>query len=179
MTEQERVDKLKARMSRWQAYVDKPQTNASQQTSVVQELPTEISQALIVHTAERSNEGFRSASACEPPQHTGRDAAFEPDPLFVLQEAQIADLKSAIAREREQVDRLADEVRRAQTLHAVTLYSQLTEEKGGEVEHQPAQRQIPEAAPPYYDAHRMNLARILGLLLVLTSVLTLVFFITR
>lgn len=181
MTEQERVDKLKARMIRWQAYVDKPQANTLPQAADA-ETQVGLHQSRTARKAERSQAGLSAEPTRGATSRPGdvRANAPSPDLLTDLQEARITDLKIAIAREREQADRLADEVRRAQHLHAATLYSQITDEKVRHPEPPSIQPQIPEAPPGYYDeARRKNLAVVFGFLLILTSVCVASFLITR
>ncbi len=118
MTEQDRVDKLKARMSRWQAYVDRPQANTvpeTADTADTAETPVEIHQGRTVRKPERPQPALLSEQVRVPPPRRDPERANPPpaDLLTDLQEARIADLKIAIAREREQADRLAEEVRLA------------------------------------------------------------------
>jgi hypothetical protein len=207
MTEQERVEKLKARMSRWQAYVDKQQTVRPQKAAETPETPIEAAPLPTPSRAEVRPDpepvtlpveiysGRPARQADRPPprmlqeaprgrapeREEGRATAHFSDPLTDMQEARIADLQHAIAREQEQAERLAEEVRRAQTLHAATIYSHLADEKSRQAEHQPAQRQIPEMPTTLYyeDERRRNLARVVGFLLIITSILTALFFMGR
>jgi hypothetical protein len=183
MTEQERVDKLKARMSRWQAYVDKPQADTVQHAEEATELPVEIHQVrAAVRTSERPTQGVMQEYVRRKPPGRGNAQIHAPavETVTDLQEARIAELQHAIAREREQADRLAEEVRRAQNLHAATLYSHLAEEKVRTVETRPAPFQIPDVPPVYYyEERRKGMAILLGVLLVITSVCIATFFLTR
>jgi len=190
MTEQERVDKLKARMSRWQEYVDRPQAEAP---SHAETLPDVIEAVEVIDDTEpwlgshqsrtgRSSERSPLESAQGATQRHREPGAYSaaPDPLTDLQEARIADLKVAIVREREQADRLAEEVKRAQNLHAATIYSHLAEEKDRPIEARLKPLYTPETPPAFYgDARRRNLALVIGLLLVITSVCSAAFFMTR
>ncbi|MCW3053560.1 MAG: hypothetical protein JWN14_2730 [Chthonomonadales bacterium] len=188
MTEQERVDKLKARMSRWQEYVDKPQAevlspiDAPPDVIDAIEVPFELHQSRTRRSPERPQSGSPlepTPLATQMPRESGAYAS-APDPLSDLQEARIADLKVAIVREREQADRLAEEVKRAQNLHAATIYSHLSEEKDRPIEARLKPLYIPETPPAFYgDARRRNLAVVIGLLLVITSVCSAAFFMTR
>jgi len=181
MTEQERVDKLKARMSRWQAYVDKPQASTVQHAEEAAELPVEMHQArATVRTSERPTQGAMQEYVRRKPP--GRRDIHVPaaDPVTDLQEARIAELQHAIAREREQADRLADEVRRAQNLHAATLYSHLAEEKVRTMESRPTPLQIPDLPPVYYyEERRKGIAVLIGVLVVVISVCIAAFFLNR
>lgn len=182
MTEQERVDKLKARMSRWQAYVDHPPSNTREQTTDVVEREGEGHQGRTVRRPEMPQPGLLLEPARRTP--TGRRDiqanAPVPEPLTAMQEARIADLKIAIAREREQADRLADEVKRAQALHAATIYAHLADEKVRKAEPLSIHQQIPEEPPVSYDdAQRKTQVLVFGLLLAITSVLVVTFFLTR
>lgn len=188
MTEQERVDKLKARMSRWQEYVDKPQTEVPSHVDTLPEVidaievPINIHQSRTVRQPERPQTGYslEPARGATRGRREAGPSFSPPDPLTDLQEARIADLQIAIVREREQADRLAEEVKRAQTLHAATIYSHLTEEKDRPIESRLTPLHIPETPPVFYgDARRKNLAVLIGLLLVITSVCSAAFFMTR
>lgn len=181
MTDQERADKLKARMSRWQAYVDRPQTQTLPQPGETREKKTESPARQAAPVIERPLPPLLPI----PTEHVagrGRaqsDTAFS-DPTHAEQEARIADLQTAIVREREQTDRLAEEVRRAQTLHAATLYTQMQEERTLREEHIPAHCLMPDPPPRNYEEERRkNLGRVIGLLLAITSVLVVAFFATR
>jgi len=185
MTEQERVDKLKARMSRWQEYVDRPQADPPERQPQADILPDVIDavevpmhQGRTFRRTERPQPGY----PLEPIQGTREAGANSspPDPLTDLQEARIADLKVAIVREREQADRLAEEVKRAQTLHAATIYSHLAEEKERPVESRLTPLHVPEPPAVFYgDTRRKTLAVLIALLLIITSVCTAVFLMTR
>ena len=189
MTEQERVDKLKARMSRWQAYVDRPQANTqqtadaaeTQQTADAAETQAESHQGRTVRKSETPPVYLPEAARGTKPGRTAPQAdAPSPDPLNDMQEARIADLKTVIAREREQADRLAEEVVRAQRLHAATLYSHLADEQVRNAEPHSMQWQSPETPHiPYEEARQRHLVRVLGISLVITSVLVAAFFLTR
>ena len=194
MTEQERVDKLKARMSRWQEYVDRPQSEMPSRAETLPdvieaiEVIDDIPVASDIHQSRmgRSSERMQSGHLLEPAQRAtqghriSEGYSSSPDSLTDLQEARIADLKVAIVREREQADRLAEEVKRAHTLHAATIYSHLTEKKDRPIASHLTPLYIPETPPAFYgDAQRRNLAIVIGLLLIITSVCSAAFFMTR
>jgi len=189
MTEQERVDKLKARMSRWQEYVDRPQADQPERQPQADTLPDVIDavevprhQGRTVRHPESPQPGYPLEPIRGITQGTREAGANSspPDPLTDLQEARIADLKVAIVREREQADRLAEEVKRAQTLHAATIYSHLAEEKERPVESRLTPLPILDTPPVFYgDTRRKTLAVLIALLLIITSVCTAVFLMTR
>lgn len=181
MNEQDRANKLKARMSRWQEYVDRPQADTVQQTAASAEMPTESHESLTVRQPNNP-----PVFVLEPARETAsghediRTNAPSGDPVADIQEARIADLTSAIARERKQADRLADEVKRVQMLHAATLYSHHTAEKDRHAALRAVHREIFEAPPVYYgETRRKNLVFLACVLLVITSVLVMTFFMTR
>jgi hypothetical protein len=175
------VDKLKARMNRWQAYVDSPQGATAQQTAVRDEPEEALHQSRTAHRPERQRPHLLEPARGTPSErNVNRSEAASHDALTDLQEARIADLKVAIAREREQADRLAEEVRREQRLHAATLYSHLVDERARSAESYPTLPSLPDALPmDFEDARRKNLVRLIGLVLIITSVLTVVFFVSR
>jgi hypothetical protein len=181
MTEQERTDKLKARMSRWQAYVDKPQADTVQQTAEIPGTDVDLHVGRTVHAPDRPQPRLLSAPSAESStEHSVVQTPAAPETVIGLQEARIADLEAAIAREREQADRLADEVKRAQTLHAATIYAHMTDEKVRKAEPRPFQPPIPDITPNYYDAaQRKGQVIVFGLLLAIAAVLVLTFLLTR
>lgn len=180
MTEQERVEKLKARMSRWQAYVDNPQGTMHQQP-LESEAREDSHAARTVLLPDRPQQRYLPdpASSTLPLRGAGRANTATAAPLNEIQEARIADLQTAIAREREQANRLADEVVRAQTLHAATIYANMSEEKA-RIEEASVIQQTPIGLPTYYDEERRrNLVPLIGILLLITCLIVIAFFLTR
>ncbi len=126
MTEQERADKLRARMNRWQSYVEKPQTQAkrSDATEAAPAAPLPASIGSDNQTPRLTAEVIlpvRAANGNTPP--TATPPAMETQRIIALHEAHIAELKTAIEYERDLSRRLAEDVAREQNLHALTLQS--------------------------------------------------------
>jgi|SRR5579871_2978038 len=131
MTEQERAEKLRAQMSRWQTYVENPQTTPEEAGAQDTEhsrrpLTTPNYDAPARRIEGKVHRPSGNSPAPEPVMPARIPGPSAPPPgatqqIIALHEAHIAELQTAIEYERERSRRLAEEIAREQALHAFTM----------------------------------------------------------